>query len=359
MGDLNGRTRTDEGFVGYKDDKHSPINNVILYSKDQSQLSRANLDEHVVDEQGKLILALCKNSSMRILNGRTPGDMEGNFTRYPSNLNEKPSTIDYALCSETLIKEVTSFSVLPFCGLSDHCCISLTMKSNGYNVNCDNIFLKTKKVTDHQLKANKLTYTFDKSRKHVYVQALKDDLNVEVLRSTLAQANVNPNNMDGMISQVNDILLNAAKKASFTKRSRCLKKLNTQNTQEWYSRECKTRQKILRQCSKKLSLNPFDGEKRHNFIKARADYKKVCRKAESAGRQKLTKKLIEIGQNDPKLFWKTIKQMNNWGKKKNEPTDDISMQAWMNYFENLLNDENPPPNASYSGTRTFEPILAS
>ena len=356
MGDLNGRTKTDEDFVRDKNDKHSPINNV-LYSKDQSQLSRANLDEHVVDEQGKLILALCKNSSMRILNGRTPGDMEGNFTRYPSNLIENPSTIDYALCSETLNKEVSSFSVLPFCGLSDHCCISLTMTTNRYNVNCDNISHKTQTANDHQLKANKHMYTFDKSRKHVYVQALKDDLNVEVLRSTLAQTNINPENMDGIISQMNDILLNAAKKASFTKRSRCRKTLNIQKTQEWYSRECKARQRVMRQCSRNLSLNPFDREKRHNFIKARADYKKVCRKAESAGRRKLTAKLIEIGQNDPKLFWKTIKQMNNWGKKKNEPTDDISMQAWMNYFKNLLNDDNPPNNASHSGPRTFEPIL--
>ena len=42
----------------------------------------------------------------------------------------KPSVIDYALCSEPLIKEVISFIVLPFTGLSDHCCISLKIKTN-------------------------------------------------------------------------------------------------------------------------------------------------------------------------------------------------------------------------------------
>ena len=109
-------------------------------------------------------------------------------------------------------------------------------------------------------------------------------MNVEELRSILAQAN-NGEDVDRGISKMNNILINAAKKASFTKRSANEKKVTKQHTHEWHDRECKARQRILRQCSKKVSLS------RHKFIKARANYKKVCRKAESASRRKLTKKM--------------------------------------------------------------------
>ena len=40
------------------------------------------------------------------------------------------SRVDYALCSADLMEEIKRFSVLPFIGLSDHCCISMDIKIN-------------------------------------------------------------------------------------------------------------------------------------------------------------------------------------------------------------------------------------
>ena len=98
MGDLNGKTKQGEDFVRDESDKHSPIN-VPFYSRD-SYLKRENMDDHPIDEQGKLILDLCKSTGLRILNGRTPGDKQGMITRFSTkNVNENPSVIDYALCS--------------------------------------------------------------------------------------------------------------------------------------------------------------------------------------------------------------------------------------------------------------------
>ena len=354
MGDLNGRTKTDEDFVRDKHDKHSPINQMNLYTRDPFPLKRQNMDEHPIDEQGKLILALCKNSELRILNGRTTGDLNGNFTRYPSILNDNPSTIDYTLCGVNIIKDILSFSVLPFNGLSDHCCISVTIN---LNVKLDIAPPIKEDNKDNQLQVNKTTFKFDKTRKHVYEQALRDDMNVGELQSILAQANMRCDDVDRGISKINTILINAANKASFTKRKKNEKKVTKSHPHEWYNRECKARQRVLRQCSRKLSLSPFDREKRENFIKARANYKKVCRKAESASRKNLTKQLIDLGQNDPKLFWDTIKKMNNWGKRKLDPSNDISTKTWINHFENLLNDDNAYPRTVQGEQKTFEPIL--
>ena len=120
MGDLDGRTKMEDDFMRDGADSHSPIN-VPFYTKD-TEISRNNLDKHPVDEQGKLILDLCKSNPLRILNGRTNGDQFGKFTRYPKRPNENPSLIDYALCGESLMNKIYSISVLPLTELSDHCC---------------------------------------------------------------------------------------------------------------------------------------------------------------------------------------------------------------------------------------------
>ena len=159
---------------------------------------------------------------------------------------------------------------------------------------------------------------------------------------------------------MNTILLNAAKKASLAKIVKKDKKLHKKrHTQEWFTKDCIARQKLLRQCSKDLSNNPFDKTRRKRFIEARAAYKKVCRKAEAVYRQHLTKKLIEIGQNDPKLFWSTITKMNNWGKKKTDPSDKITPETWISHFKTLLNDGNANTPTIGEGHRTFEPVLDS
>ena len=303
---------------------------------------RENMDLHPIDEQGKLILSLCKSSALRILNGRTPGDECGSFTWYPSNLIDIPSAIDYALCSEPLIEEVKSFRVLPFNDLSDHCCISLTIKSNIPETEIEPPPPEVaKQKIKHQLISKKRQVRFDKTKEHLYIQALKEDPNIDILQTYIIQPNQSRESMDNIITQVNNILLGAAKKTSLVKK------------------ECKASRRILRHHSKKFSEYPFDKKVRNDFVKARNWYKTVCRKAESTARLKLTQKLMNLGQTDPKLFWNTIKEMNNWGGNKHDPTDDIDLDKWIQYFRKLLNDNNSTRHSTGDQLPTFEPTLDS
>ena len=67
--------------------------------------------------------------------------------------------------------------------------------------------------------------------------------------------------------------------------------------------------------------------------------------------------------NDPKSFWNIIKQMNNWGKDKEDETDQIKPSVWRDYFTKLLNatgqnSEPTPDNDTISNLApTFHPIL--
>ena len=110
-------------------DKHSPIMDIATIDKPQK---RENSDKHSVDTQGESLLNLCKNSRMRILNGRTKGDRYGRFTRYPLSVRESPSTLDYIITDTNILKNIMSFMVLSNLGLSDHECLSVAIKSKGF-----------------------------------------------------------------------------------------------------------------------------------------------------------------------------------------------------------------------------------
>lgn len=359
MGDLNGRTRIEKDYVDDQTDSHSPINDIDTYSKDIAE-KRANMDNHAVDEQGKLILELCKSTGLRILNGRTTGDDKGKLTRYPANTTDNPSTIDYALCDKNIIDSILSFLVLPYNGLSDHCCISVKLGINVETPSFNEVTGENKETPKGTKLIRKTTrVTFDKAKEQEFAQALRDDPNIDILKATTLQPNQNIESVDRIITQVGKIILGAANKTSLVKKCRSPADKRKINTHKWYNKECKANQRALRRQSKKLSDNPFDKKTRCDFIKARNRYKSTCRKAEADARHKLTQKLVNLGQTDPKLFWNTIKAMNDWGKDKHDPTDDIDVEKWTTYFRKLLNDEkniqiplgNQPP--------TFEPTLDS
>ena len=127
-GDLNAKTKTETDCVSDLEDDHSPIINSNLYISDNC-FPRHNRDNHPVDEQGRKFIELCKNSRIRILNGRMPGDRLGAFTRYPLSLRESPSTIDYMASDDDLMKKIKSFVILPHNGLSDHDPIRVTFET--------------------------------------------------------------------------------------------------------------------------------------------------------------------------------------------------------------------------------------
>ena len=88
-----------------------------------------------INQNGRLLLEMCKSIPVRILNGRTFGDTNGNFTRYPiyNSQNESQSlrsVIDYALADPSLFTKIKYFSVSNMTRFSDHCIIKLSLKTN-------------------------------------------------------------------------------------------------------------------------------------------------------------------------------------------------------------------------------------
>ena len=127
LGDMNGRVGlNDDGgiFDGINND-HLPVTaemgiSTMLRSR-QSSDNISKLDTH-----GRHIIDLCKDTGLRILNGRKFGDVRGNLTCFTPRGN---SVVDYALADHELFNKIGYFTVdSKMNGLSDHCKIELLIR---------------------------------------------------------------------------------------------------------------------------------------------------------------------------------------------------------------------------------------
>ena len=295
MGDLNGKTKTEDDFVRDSNDEHSPINDIPIYITD-SQLERKNRDPHPLDEQGKMILELCKSNSLGILNGRTIGDESGTYTRYPKRQSENPSAIDYTLCGEALIPSIFSFSVLPYTELSDHCCISTHIKINRV---LDREDTPQENMNHIKVNPNPPKLKFDRDKVRIFQRNVQSNEKFEPLKNLVNKPELNKPDLDICVLKLNDLIIDSAIKTCPI--STRVKGGNKKKVKKrWFNQECSALKSLLRRQCRDLTKHPYDKQKRHAYIKTRNDYKRTCRKAEKSCRNELTKKLFRIGMNDPK-----------------------------------------------------------
>ena len=139
-GDFNARVGNMQDFIEEDEDDLEFLDLPQNYQIDRFKKLRSNQDQHK-NTYGHKLIELAISSKMKILNGRTLGDLMGKFTYIGYN---GISTVDYVLGSENLLLQnyIHSFEVEELTLLSDHRPISLTLQ---YNANKQNV--KTTPVT--------------------------------------------------------------------------------------------------------------------------------------------------------------------------------------------------------------------
>ena len=95
--------------------------------------------------------------------------------------------------------------------------------------------------------------------------------------------------------------------------------------------------KVYQRTLNELHKKPFDAHLKHKALCMYKAYKKACKNAESKFRETVVEKLLKLSLTDPKEFWKTLKDMREWGKPKPDPSDNIPSDTWKSYYGNLLN----------------------
>lgn len=112
LGDFNARTSKLEDFIS-KDG-----NNFIIDASENClhPKNRQNCDNNI-NNHGKQLINICKNTDMRIINGRTKRDSLGRPTFHGIN---GISVVDYIICSQDTFQHINNFIVKPPTYLSDH-----------------------------------------------------------------------------------------------------------------------------------------------------------------------------------------------------------------------------------------------
>ena len=324
-GDLNAKTNTENDFVSDIQDDHSPINNINIYSYDLP-MERENVDKHPVDAQGHKFLQLCKNSNLRILNGRCCGDRLGNLTRFPMALRESPSTLDYMATNPQLMKKVRLMTVLPHYGLSDHNCLCLSLKTK-FSVDA----VSTDVIINKSARMNysssceflrKLCSPRGREKITAFFENCRDENKVSI---------------DMIYSEFVEIFTFCAtnSSAALSKKKR---KRTSKKTKSWYTSECKILKSALNRAEKNYRKEPFNRGLLQKLIKAKKEFKSKYKESEKMLRNSMCDKLLSISDKNPTEFWNLIKKMRKWGSPVNEPADTIHPSEWLSHFKSLLNE---------------------
>ena len=265
-GDLNAKTGTLSDSLYELMDDYSPVNDIVDYSFDRTSDTRQNSDKHPVDKQGEIVLGICKNHKMRILNGRTRGDRTGKFTRYPLSLRETRSTLDYMIADTELLDKVKYFTVLQHLGLSDHECLSLSLKTKGFTTvpYPDPKIIKERpvKYASNQDFLMKLTSPLGKEKLENFVNIYSN--------STASSVEEMTADLVDIINTASSERVNVKENKRRTKsKKKCKNK--SKNAVPWFTSECRKLKGSLNRAGKEYRKDPFDIKKKKTCLYLRND----------------------------------------------------------------------------------------
>ena len=322
LGDFNARTNTLADFV--PKDGNQFIN-------DMSETSlhpkiRQNFDT-TINNHGKHLINICKNTDLRILNGRTKGDSLGRPTFHGKN---GINSIDYIICDQETFQNVNHLVVKQPAYLSDHSQLIAWIDIYQPTLNTSNV--------GEQTPLHKLPLKFEWSNNST-------DIFRQKLKSTEIQKKLNnftqstfSNDQDGInecMMQFQDILIDASKKSLKLKRKKFRRKINNTHNKKWFDKECRFQRHEVRKLANKKHRDPTNINLRNEYHTALKTYKETLEnKKEQFENDRLTE-LERAAENDPNSFWKVLQnssdEIENGDNKHNSPKGD----EWFNHFSKL------------------------
>lgn len=320
MGDLNARTAKNQDLPEQLD---AFLECGCNFSNERSS------KDHVINMKGKLVLELCEDNNLVILNGRIEGDRCGEYTYLgPSG----SSVIDYCCADLKALDLIESFKVGAEV-FSDHMPLELNLyiglKPEG--VNTLPLLPKLKWVLEKEpIYKNKLQISSEE------VSALP--LNVQQAGEILS----------GMIYAAagykhgNEAGNNNSKRNSY---SRWVYK------NQWFDKECalwRTKVFKLLNLYRKSSSTVVKSE----YCKVLDHYKRLRKNKELGFYSNILDNFKNV--KDTKSFWDAAKVFKT---KKFQCDPNIRSEVWSNYFHNLLNTGGICDSFLYAAPCVVDPIL--
>lgn len=298
-------------FEGYTPDIDIPTR----FSQDMTTTAR-----------GKDLNDICIQSGLRILNGRTLGDLTGQFTCHTPRGS---SIVDYMIVSEQLLSKVKFFKVHEFRGdLSDHCQISVML-------NIDYLIL-TEEASIHDAPVK---YIWDESSILSFQSAIMIPSTQEDIKKL--ENNKSTSDIDKIAEDLNNILLNVANNSLKRKVAEKNKVKNKNKPKpKWFDISLNKLKRQLYEKERLFQKFKKDPIVRGSYFSHLKLYRKTRKFKYREYRSQLINELDELKDNDPQKYWSLLKKLG--GNENNKNDTEISSKEWLDYFKNL----GQPPDLS-------------
>ena len=327
-GDFNAHTSDCPDFV--LDDSLSNIDVLPADYCIDTYLQRCSRDKGRVDTHGLMLLDLCKQTGLRILNGRFDKDKLGNFTHIGSRGS---SVVDYVITTQNLMNNVSYFQVHDPNILSDHCVIdfSFEFKVNTQFVHYDECNLNSREIVHEK-------YKWNNDLKHAFISNLSSDVTVDKLHSFNCHVRnaQSDNDVDNCISEFSSIIGDAALpfKHFLSSNDTCNSNTDSTSSQPWFNEECASKRQLFY-----AKLNLFRQDKseinRKNMVNARSQYKTCLRNSKFEYDKLQTSKLQDARFKNAKIYWNMLKQSAHVKQ------TNLNLNEFEQYFKCVNNPEDP------------------
>ena len=346
-GDFNARTGTQRDYVYH--DSSVAEHYIPLppdYQTDKEKM-RASQDV-VINNYGRELLDLCISSRLRIVNGRHDQDSLGGFTCFTPRGN---SVVDYSIVSPELMPSIARFNIDALSPLSDHCPLSLDLKTNPHSpFQLSNLLKGSKDLLDEYLERNDITddsYTsttpkprvrWNKDLEQVLQQEFADNGFIDKLCTLRMQ--VDNTQVDHSVSKFVRLLQDTIQKCATVKYPVNKRNTNPFPRNSWFDKECKAMKSSVNRLAKKMKKNPNSVRIRREFWNERKHYKRLIRKKKRAAVSVFHQNLQSFRSKDPRTFWKYIAKASERGDSEHIP---ISINDMTDHFRDLCSGPTQPP----------------
>ena len=290
--------------------------------------NRQNIDNNI-NNHGKQLINICKNTDLRILNGRTKGDSFGRPTFHGKN---GVSTVDYIICNQTIFQN-THFIVKPPNYLSDHSQIVAWL----------DICIKSDSDENNQTHKPKYNlppqFIWEENSKHFLRQTLKStEFQVKLKRFLDSDFIENPEGINNCVSEFEDMIIDASKRSCKIKKKKHRRKLTNIANKKWFDGECRIQRHQLRKLANQKHREPTNTYLRdtyHNMLKT---YKQTLKRKKDKFHEDKISEIIKATETDLNTFWKVLKTTsdNLETKSKDSPKED----ELLNHFQQLHSTHN-------------------
>ena len=322
-GDLNARTSDFPDFV--QDDTAAHIHALPDDYCTDIPLKRVSEDRGF-NRFGSELLDFCKQTGMRILNGRAGVDGDIGKCTYVGSAGR--SLVDYVIASPHIFSLVDTFNVDDPNILSDHCIVNFSLCLHGNNVSSDSDPGITSSLPYKYVWNNEYVKAFQKV---LDSDSVSSDL--RKLKIDLLTENVDINENVGLFHDtVETICAPLFKKNISSKNNNDF--LVVESNQPWYNEDCKFKRNVFYKSLSVYRANKQNDVCRENMVQARSEYKKVLRKSRYDFRKTETQKLEKARYENAKNYWKLLKNLcpSNSPKK-------LTSQHFVDYFRAINNPD--------------------